>query len=91
MGVVFFGMGVTHLVLFGCMFLKSDKVKIINEGMWIIKILVGLAFSFLFWLISGTAVFGVMSYVSVWIANWFYVFVALVFVDLVFALDATFE
>ena len=32
-----------------------------------------------------------ISYVSVWLANWVYIFEALIFVDLVFAFNMTFD
>ena len=61
-------------MLFFSMFMKSDKVKIINEGMWIIKVLIGCVFAFVLRLVVSYGFFDLISYASVWIANWVYVF-----------------
>ena len=89
--IAFVGVSLLHLVLFFGMFVKSDKVKIINEGMWIVKIIIALAFAFVLRMMVNTGFFELVSYVSVWLANWVYVFEALVFVDLVFAFNITLD
>lgn len=70
------------------MFCKSEKVKIINEGLWIIKILVAALISLFLRFMVGTAFFLYIEYLSVWTANVFYLFIAIVFVDLAYAFDA---
>ena len=80
-----------HLILFFCMFLKSDKVKIINEGTWLIKFLIGCVVAVILSLLVSTSFFQLISILSVWIANWTYIFESLVFVDLVFALNISFD
>ena len=55
--IAFVGVSLLHLVLFFGMFVKSDKVKIINEGMWIVKILIALAFAFVLRMMVNTGFF----------------------------------
>jgi predicted signal transduction protein with EAL and GGDEF domain len=71
-----------------CMFCKSEKVKIINEGLWIIKVMVAALVCLVLRLLVGTAFFECLMAVSEWGANLLYLFIAIVFVDLVYAFDA---
>jgi hypothetical protein len=69
------------------MFCKSEKVKIINEGLWIIKIMVAALISLVLRLIVATTFFQYLIVFSEWGANLLYLFIAIVFVDLVYAFD----
>ena len=81
------GVAFLHFFLLCSMFCKSEKVKIINEGLWIIKILVAALISLFLRFMVGTAFFQYIEYLSVWTANVFYLFIAIVFVDLAYAFD----
>lgn len=83
--------GLMHLVLFGCMFMKSQKVKIINEGVWIIKIMVAGLIALILRLIVSTVLFEYMSYLSVWSGHLLYLFFGMVFIDLVYTLDSSID
>lgn len=76
-----------HLIIMCCMFLKSEKVKVINEGLWIVKVLAVALLALLLRLVVGTGFFQYLTYFSIWGANLLYLFEAIVFVDLVYALD----
>lgn len=86
--IVFAGVAVMHLIILCCMFCKSEKVKIINEGTWIIKFLIALLASLVFRMLVATAFFEYLGYFSIWGSNLLFVFEAIVFVDLVYSLDA---
>lgn len=77
-----------HFFLMCSMFCKSEKVKIINEGLWIIKIIVAALTSLILRLVVGTTFFEYLMIISEWGANLLYLFIAIVFVDLVYAFDA---
>jgi Serine incorporator (Serinc) len=85
--IVYTGVAFLHFFLLCSMFCKSEKVKIINEGLWIIKILVAALISLFLRFMVGTTFFQYIEYLSVWTANVFYLFVAIVFVDLAYAFD----
>lgn len=59
--------------------------------MWIIKAAIGCLVSFILRLLVSSGFFDLMSYVSVWIGNWVYIFIALVFIDLVFTLNISLD
>lgn len=44
-----------------------------------------------YWLLVGTTFFEYLSCLSVWIVNLLYIFISLVFIDLVYAVDATLD
>jgi L-asparagine transporter-like permease len=69
------------------MFCKSEKVKTINEGLWIIKIMVGALISLVLRLVVGSTFFDYLMVFSEWGANLLYLFIAIVFVDLAYAFD----
>ena len=71
---MFVGVSLMHVVLFFGMFIQSDKVKIINEGAWIIKLIVACVFALILRMTVDTRFFDLVSYASVWLANWVYVF-----------------
>jgi purine-cytosine permease-like protein len=70
------------------MFCKSEKVKIINEGIWIIKVIIAALLALFLRFTVGTTFFQYLEYISVWSANLLYLFIAIVFVDLAYAFDA---
>ena len=83
--MIFFGaVGFTHSVLLCCMFLKSEKVKVINQGIWLIKLLI-------LRLSVNTTFFKYLQYFSIWDANFLYVLESIVFVDLVYVVDKAFD
>lgn len=55
--VIFAGIGIMHLIIMCSMFCKSEKVKITNEGLWIIKILLAALICLFLRLMVGTAFF----------------------------------
>ena len=71
---MFVGVSLMHVVLFFGMFIQSDKVKIINEGAWIIKLIIACIFALILRMTVDTRFFDLVSYASVWLANWVYVF-----------------
>ena len=71
---MFVGVSLMHVVLFFGMFIQSDKVKIINEGAWIIKLIIACVFALILRMTVDTRFFDLVSYASVWLANWVYVF-----------------
>ena len=86
--MVFAGVAIMHLILMCSMFCKSEKVKIINEGLWAIKILIAALVCLFLRLMVGSQFFQYLGYFSVWAANLIYLFIAIVFVDLVYVFDA---
>lgn len=46
-----------HLIIMCCMFLKSEKVKVINEGLWIVKVIAVALLALLLRLVVGTGFF----------------------------------
>jgi hypothetical protein len=85
--VVFAAAAIMHLMLVCCMFCKSEKVKIINEGLWFFKLMVIALIALFLRLAVGTTFFVYLEYFSVWGANLLYLFIAIVFVDLSYAFD----
>ena len=59
--------------------------------MWIIKVAIGLLVAFILRLLVSSGFFNFISYVSVWMANWVYVFIALVFIDLVYTFNISLD
>ena len=72
--VVFFALATMHVVLFGLMFLQSDRVKIINEGGWLIKAIVVGLLVFLWRLLVGTRLFDWLCVGSGWLGSVVYLF-----------------
>lgn len=81
------GVAIMHFFLMCSMFCKSEKVKIINEGLWIIKIIIAALVALILRLVVGTGFFEYLMIFSEWGATLLYLFIAIVFVDLVYAFD----
>jgi hypothetical protein len=60
---------------------------VINEGLWLVKLLVAAFWAIMIRLLIGTASFRYLDYFSIWGSNLLFLFEAIVFVDLVYALD----
>ena len=71
--------------------MQSDKVKIINEGGWLIKVAILGLFVFLWRLLVSTRLFDWLCVGSVWLSSVVYLFEGLVLIDLVYAFDWTFD
>lgn len=87
MEIIFGGVAILHFILMCSMFCKSEKVKTINEGLWIIKILIAALLGLVLRLLVATTFFQYLMVFSEWGANLLYLFIAIVFVDLVYAFD----
>lgn len=55
--IIFAAVGFMHFIVLCCMFLKSEKVKVINEGIWLIKIMVIAVAALVYRLVVGTVFF----------------------------------
>ena len=84
--IIFTALGVFHLFMAGAMLCRSDKVKLINEGLWLPKVLTITALTLLvrlFYPLIPYALHSVTSACGVLL----FLFGGMVFVDLLYAVD----
>ena len=70
-----------------CMLLKSDKVKLINEGAWLVKVIaISITIILLRFMVNSPIINFFISF-AYWLVFLLYFLEAAVFIDLIYALD----